>query len=402
MNKKTAIVMGSNYSTALGVIRSLGEGGYDVCIYAVTAKHNSIRTAALSRYVKQTIQHHNHNDQAIVEELISSFSGKEKPVILPTDDYTAVLLGRNQGLLRKHFSIPYLDHEQYTVEYLMDKSHQYEIAERFGLKIAKCYTIRYADGGYEIPDDLLFPCFLKPLLSIKGGKNGMLRVDTREELQEQLDVFLRNDLKADVLLQQYLDIKEEYSMSGICMGNTVIIPALLTKIQVAKRKPGVTIFGRVDRLDRIGDVKDKLFAMMGSLHYYGLFDLELFRCSDGYYFNEINFRSSSVCYIVTEAGMNLPAAIADFLRSGERPSEHKVAFGKYFISEKPAYEDRAIGYISKRRLAGYLKKADYFLMHNDNDSLPEKFYIYKRVRFAASWKIRSLIKKAIGRNGAQK
>ena len=386
--------MGSNYSTALGVIRSLGEGGYDVCIYAVTAKHNSIRTAMLSRYVKQTIQHHDHNDQAIVGELISRFSREEKPVILPSDDYTAVLLGRNQDLLRKHFCIPYLDHEQYSIEYLMDKSHQYEIAEQFGLKTAKYYTLRYADGGYEIPDDLLFPCFFKPLLSIKGGKNGMLCVETREELQKQLDIFLRNDLKADVLLQQYLDIKEEYSMSGICMGDTVIIPALLTKIQVAKRKPGVTIFGRVDRLESIGDVKAKLLAMMGSLNYYGLFDLELFRCNDGYYFNEINFRSSSVCYIVTEAGMNLPAAIAHFLRDGEIPKEHEIAFGKYFISEKPAYEDRVIGCISKSKLAGYLKKADYFLMHNDKDPLPEKFYLYKRIRFAVSWNIRRLIKKA--------
>ena len=393
MNKKTAIVMGSNYSTTLGVIRSLGEGGYDVSIYAVTAKHNAIRTAALSKYVKQTIQHHDHNDQAIVEELISHFSGEEKPVILPADDYTAVLLGRNQDLLRKHFYIPYVDHEKYSVEYLMDKSHQYEIAEQFGLKTAKCYTLRYVDGGYEIPDDLLFPCFLKPLLSIKGGKNGMLRVDTREELQEQLGIFLRNDLKADVLLQQYLDIKEEYSMSGICMGDTVIIPALLTKIQVAKRKPGVTIFGRVDRLDRIGDVKDRLLAMMGSLNYYGLFDMELFRCSDGYYFNEINFRSSSVCYIVTEAGMNLPVAIADFLRSGEKPAEHEIAFGKYFISEKPAYEDYVIGCMSRSKLARYLKKADYFMMHNDKDSLPEKFYFYKRTRFAVSWNIRQLIKR---------
>ena len=221
----------------------------------------------------------------------------------------------------------------------------------------------------------------------------MLRVDTREELQEQLGIFLRNDLKADVLLQQYLDIKEEYSMSGICMGDTVIIPALLTKIQVAKRKPGVTIFGRVDRLDRIGDVKDRLLAMMGSLNYYGLFDMELFRCSDGYYFNEINFRSSSVCYIVTEAGMNLPVAIADFLRSGEKPAEHEIAFGKYFISEKPAYEDYVIGCMSRSKLARYLKKADYFMMHNDKDSLPEKFYFYKRTRFAVSWNIRQLIKR---------
>ena len=387
--------MGSNYSTALGVIRSLGEGGYDVCIYAVTAKHNAIRTASLSRYVKQTVQHHHHNDQAIVEELISRFSGEEKPVILPADDYTAVLLGRNQDLLRKHFCIPYVDHEQYTVEYLMDKSHQYEIAERFGLKTAKCYTLRYVDGGYEIPDDIMFPCFLKPLLSIKGGKNGMLRVETREELQEQLDIFLRNDLKADVLLQQYLDIKEEYSMSGICMGDSVIIPALLTKIQVAKYKPGVTIFGRVDRLDRIGDVKDKLLAMMGSLNYYGLFDLELFRCSDGYYFNEINFRSSSVCYIVTEAGTNLPAAIANFLRSGERPVEHEITFGKYFISEKPAYEDCTIGCMSKRKLTSYLKKANYFVMHNVKDPLPEKYYIYKRMRFVVSWNKSRLIKKIL-------
>ena len=392
MSAKNAIVMGSNYSTTLGVIRSLGEAGYDVYLYAVTSKHNAIKTASLSKYVKQTIQHHDHDDRVIVEELIRSFSKLENAVILPADDYTSVLLGRNQEMLKKYFRIPYVDHEQYTVEYLMNKANQNMIAGNFGIKSAECWKVQYQDGGYDLPENIQFPCFIKPLASIQGGKNGMVCANNMSELKKQLSVFAQSSVRADVLLQRYLNIEEEYSMSGICTGDRVIIPALLTKICISKRKPGVTVLGRVDPIDRIGGLKDKLYSMLGSFHFYGLFDLELFLCDGTYYFNEINFRSSSVCYVLTEAGMNLPAAIADYLRIGKVPVEHTVNFGKVFISEKPAYEECSIGSISKQELKSYLEQADYHIMHAESDPLPEKYFVYKRTRFDISWHIRQMLK----------
>ena len=55
-NKPLVIVLSRNYSTGLGVIRSLGKAGYTVDLIASTKKKGSSRIASCSKYVRQSVE----------------------------------------------------------------------------------------------------------------------------------------------------------------------------------------------------------------------------------------------------------------------------------------------------------------------------------------------------------
>ncbi|MDQ9831141.1 hypothetical protein RFX70_20360, partial [Acinetobacter baumannii] len=54
--KPLVIVLSRNYSTGLGVIRSLGQAGFDVELIASTKKRGSSIIASSSKYVSHMIE----------------------------------------------------------------------------------------------------------------------------------------------------------------------------------------------------------------------------------------------------------------------------------------------------------------------------------------------------------
>jgi len=394
---RNAIVIGSNYSTSLGVIRSLGEAGYCVYLYYITSKHNGSKIAAVSRYVVKVVEHYNHREDEIINQLIQLYSSLENTVMIPTDDFSSMLISRYEKVLSKYFNIPYIGNGPYLVEKLMDKSLQNDIAKEHGIKAAKSWRLSYKSKGYDIPADIKFPCFLKPLASYNGGKSGMIRVNDVATLNKQLDNFHDDARKLDIILQGFLSIQVEYSISGVCLGKQVIMPSLLTKLKISKYKPGVTILGRIDNIDIIGHLRIDISEMLSSFDYYGLFDLELFKCEEEYYFNEINFRCSSICHIVTEAGVNLPAILADYLLFDRQPVVNQIEPGRIFISEKVAYEDEIAGYLSKSDLDECKSNASIYNIKNNLDPKPEKAFLIKMRGQKSKRRIKEFIQRLISK-----
>lgn len=391
---KFAVVIGSNYSTALGVIRSLGEGGYKVNLYYITSTKQGSAVAACSKYINSVTEHYDHNDGAIIDELISLYKSSQKMVIIPTDDYSSVLINRNQERLKNYFLIPFTARSEYTIEWLMNKKNQNSLAQKYGLRFAKSWELDYEETGYQIPEDIEYPCFIKPLASFNGGKIGMLKATNTTELEEALRSLHKDKRKINILIQQYLSIDEEYSISGVCLENKIIMPALLPKLIVSKFKPGVTIRGRVEAISVLGELQGKLVKMLEDTKYYGIFDLELFRCGDTYFFNEINFRSSSVLYVITDAGINLPVIFAEsFDKACEHDVTEQLSTGKLFLSEKVAYDDLIAGFLSSKEYEQYFSQVDYHIIHNIHDPLPEKKF--KKKMAITFWKrrIRKIIRK---------
>ena len=130
-----AIVFGWNYSTTLGIVRSLGLAGLTVDLYYIAKAVGDSRITASSKYLRRTVEHIGRDDEVIVADLENRYGGEDaRCVLIPTDDYTASLVDRYYGRLSARFLMPHIGvGEEGALTHLMDKSVQSAIACSFDI-----------------------------------------------------------------------------------------------------------------------------------------------------------------------------------------------------------------------------------------------------------------------------
>lgn len=409
-SKPLVIVLSRNYSTGLGVIRSLGVAGYTVDLIASTKKKGSSVIASCSKYVRNAVEVVTPKIQGdtgagLIAELMK-YVGKseEKMVLFPVDDFTTSVVDANRRQLEKHFFMPGIrGDKEVSISGIMDKTVQGERAKSAGLLTPEEWLINLK-GEIEIPKDISYPCFVKPLQSVSGHKNEMTVCRNERELESHLLSMKSFYSNRSVLVQEYLNIDKEFDLSGVCTEQQVIIPAVIEKTRIAKHELGVTLSGKLLSPDVLGTVKDKIVELMRQTHYIGMFDMELNLCGDKIYFNEINFRSGGPNYSYFLNGVNLPDIfVKEITGKGHDLEEEKLkCFGKTFVYEKVAWEDYINSYMTKHELMQCIRAADYTLLEDKNDPEPGNHF-RKRIRLSAmKHKMKKMLKRKENRSVEKK
>lgn len=381
--REPVVVLGRNYSTTLGIIKSLAESGYDINVFFMSVNEGFINIVRESSHVSKFIGQNNLNKDSVVlrlKELILDDSKKQ--VVIPTDDLSASIMDEKHEELSQNFLIPHFEAENMSIIKAMDKSFQKELAEEYGFKTAKSWTIHFENGKYKYPKDITYPCFFKPLISIQGGKHGMKKCQTETELQAELEKYEQYG-QDDVLVQEYLKIDKEYTISGICFGNQVYLPALQDKLRISEAHKGTTIYGIVESFDKEPLLHEKLVRMLSSLSLYSIIDVEVFKCGERIYFNEINFRTSAVCYGLVAAGANIPGLFVKSMLSGRLSvPETPIRYGTRFFCEKAAWDDYIAGKISRSECRKMEKETECYIISDKSDPKPySRFLTIARKRY---------------------
>ena len=368
------IVFGWNYSTTLGIVRSLGLAGLTVDLYYIAKARGDSRIAASSKYLRRTTEHIGRDDEVIVADLENRYGdGAFRYVLIPTDDYTASLVDRYYSRLCHRFLMPHVgEGGDGALTRLMDKSIQSAIVTSFGIPMARIKTVFLPESGdIQIPDGICYPCFVKPQVSLEGRKTEMRRNNNEAELREHLALMRKTRGNRNVIVQDYIDIDEEYSISGLCLDQEVILPALLQRLYVGKHERGVTIVGKLVSLEAHIPFAEQLKEMLKSLHFTGLFCIDLLRSGERFYFSEINLRCAGSIYGFVKAGANLPALfVKSLLGDPWDPSEAEVTYGKTFFYDKVGWEDLILGLCSREEFNHYLAVSDYTFMKDPDDPVP--------------------------------
>ena len=385
------IVISRNYSTGLGIIRSLGSAGYTVDLIASVRKKGSSVIASCSRYVRRSCEvmaEFTQGDPGTgILDVLREYEDStfNKKVIFPADDYTASVVDANRDMLKKHFIIPDITGTVgWSVSDVMDKSFQSRMAAEAGLAVPMEWMVSLRDD-ICIPEDIIYPCFIKPLQSITGQKKEMCVCRDAEQLMARLEEMKDFYDDRSVLIQEYLDIDREYDLSGVCLDQDVIIPAVIEKIRISGHERGVTMVGRMVPVSVLGDAFGKIVSMLRSLGYRGMFDMEFNLCGDRLLFNEINLRSGGPSFAYYLNGVNLPAILVKELTGSDYSDEIKeiATFGKTFVYEKVAWEDYIYSYMSRRELHRCLNEADFTLLANRDDPMPGICFA-RRIRLSAA------------------
>ena len=382
--KPLVIVLSRNYSTGLSVIRSVGSAGYTVDLVASAYKAGTSRIAASSKYVRKAVEvvsakvKEGDGDTGLVDALLKyAGQNEQKPVLFPTDDYTTSIMDQNRTLLGEHFVMPTIvGGGDGCLTHHMDKTFQAELAKKAGLLTPQEWIISLA-GEIRIPEDMVYPCFCKPIESVTGYKREMARCNSEEQLMAHLSRLQKNFANRSILVQEFLQIDNEIDLSGVCLDQEVIIPAIIRKWNVARYERGVTLAGKVVPFEELDDLQEKIIAMLKEFHYVGMFDMELNIVGDKIYFNEVNLRSGGPNFAYYMSGCNLPALFVKEATGGRHTAEEaKVTkFGQSFIYEKVAWEDHMHGFMTKKELKDRLAAADITLLHNTDDPAPSRLFM---------------------------
>lgn len=382
MNQKV-IVLGSNYSSLLGMIRCVGLAGHEV-IVVKSYKNEKTKKRDIeskSKYVSKYLFIKDADREGLTNLLIKEFGNiTPKPILIPIMDDMLMSIDLYYDRLKQHFHLPNINDNAGNINQLMNKSYQKELALKKGLKIAKEWIIQISNKKFSIPKDIEYPCFTKAQTSVYGGKTFMQKNENQEDLEVLLNEISERWNSCTVLIEEFINIEKEYATVGLCINDNVYLPEVIElKEQGYGVHKGVCMQGNVYSFSKFHELEVLFTNFMRDLNFTGLFDIDFYYANGEYYFNELNLRSGASGYSLIYYNINLPQILINYHQTGELPTSPSFNSQYSFFSEKVAFEAYLSGYINWQKYIELKKRSDFFLIYSKDDIIPYIFFKKKVV-----------------------
>lgn len=373
------IVIGSNYSTALGTVRAVGMAGFGVRLLSTTQECADIIRG--SRYIVKTV---------ICEDAYEPiFRGLEElrgddgviPVI-PTNDSSAMLLDQHAEALAAHYRFPNVRHTPGELVALMDKLKQKQLAKACGLPVAEGRTYPASEQGLgEALSEATYPCVTKAIASAEciGAKDLFRICQSSRDLEEILRMAI--DKKCTyILVEQLLEVEKEYATYGLAWDGKVAMPACVDTWRSGHgAHKGVTAEGMMRSSDLLGGDRAKFEDFVRATGLNGLFCIDIIESRGKFYFVEINLRYGASGFAATMGGANLPGMLADVLANGGAVDETvRLTSEPQFLSEKVEIDDFRVGFMSWREYKQHQQGDKVRFMRSEDD--PEPWNQFRRLQ----------------------
>lgn len=288
------IIFGRPGYNTLGLIRCLQRDGIN--FFLLIVQFNSLYATLLSKGV---------NRYKIVKteeegiDFLLKMADSCKRVIIPTSDKVELLLDKNFDLLKENYFFPNAGTSG-RVAFCMDKYVMLGYAKQNDIIIP--YTCVYNIDD-ELPNNIVFPCLIKPKTSCNGSKADIAICETRDEL---VCALRKSKVTQSFLIQEY--VKKDYDILVIgcrLQSSGKVVYQGVFKKERWSEVGGDGSFGLIDaNVSNYVDV-DKLTKFLVDLDYFGPFSLE-FGCTNGkLYFFEINMRNDGTSHYFAKLGTNV-------------------------------------------------------------------------------------------------
>ena len=396
--RQKVVVIGHGYTSRLGVIRALGSVGYEVIDIVMVVNKRKGKPDytppidSYSKYVSAIYYCLPDKDQLISLLLAKCVDDSQKVVLFPDSDFSAAAIDLNQEKLEKHFLFPHIMHTPGSVVEWMNKIKQKETAARLGLNVAHGTIINVENGVYELPSSIDYPCFPKPVMSLVGAKTGLGCCESEHQLRNALDKLIKRSPTISVLVEDYLDIDDEFALLGVSDGQSVHIPGIIHISSLAKGGHfGVAKKGEILPVDGYESLLEGFKAFVLQTRFVGVFDIDFFKSEGRFYFCEMNFRYGGSGYAYTKMNVNMPDLFVRTVTREMLPdSMPRVNNRAVFVNERMCLDDWYKGLISTSSFVSLFRHNDISFISDPDDKIPEK-----RFRFFA---IKEIVKRIAKRN----
>lgn len=363
IDEHLVIVMAIEHNNPLSMIRSLGKNGIYPDYIAIKGKG---KIASSSKYLSNV--HYTDSVEDAYNLLLEKYSDEKlPPFILCTDDKTISYLDKHYEELNGRFIFFNAGKENRINDY-MNKYRILEFAKKHGLSVLDTVCVERG----TIPKDMEFPLITKSISPVSGGWKADVHIcENREELIKAYDSIK----SPTVILQKYIDKKNEYTLEGFSInhGEDVFFSISTTYNYLIKGyySPYITI-GNADK----EDINSALSAMFKEIGFEGIFEVEfLIDKNDNLFFGEINFRNSPWSYPSYFLGNPVPELwMRSMIKKTICCSKTAVPEGFTAMNEPVDYAKRVeTGLISEAEWLYDFKKTDVTFYYDSDD--PKPYYL---------------------------
>lgn len=362
------IVIGGTHHNSLGVIRSLGERGYEVEFVNFNA--GKADYVSKSKYITQ------YKPLNTIEQvyyyLMERPKSVEKEIVISCADAVTEHLNLHVENLGARYVLPGVSQQGRMVD-LMDKTTMIRMAEKREI---------YAPPVWNLPvdeDKVTFPCITKCYISSHGGKSDIMILHSKKDLNS----YLQNT-EGELFAQAYINKKEEVQLIGCSLrgGEEVIIPGMSKIIRSQPNtNTGFLEYGPLDPF--YYDITEKAKLYIRDCQYSGLFSFEIMRGKDDkIWFLEINFRNDGNAWCVTKSGINLPAIWVKACLGEDYQTEIHDPKDILMMPELQDFKLVLQRKVSFLQWFNDWKRTDFFMEYDKNDKKPFFFALLNKLHLA--------------------
>ena len=295
INGHLVIVFALEHYNPLGLIRSLGENGINPIYFSIKRREE---VATHSKYISKIYRANSVEEgyQLLLKEY-GHFDYEHRPILLFSDDKSVGYFDLHYDEIKNKF-IFYNAGKQGRINEFMDKKRILELAKKYGFKVLDSCVVNKG----EIPSRLTYPVITKDISPNSGSwKSDVFICKSEKELKEAYKTIT----SPQVLIQRYLNKKNEYALEGFCIkhGKEMMIVTSLTWKYLIEGyySPYHDVMPFNNK-----DMETKLQRMFEEIGFEGIFEVEFLIDQDNtYYFLETNFRASAWNHTGSIAGMPL-------------------------------------------------------------------------------------------------
>ena len=316
----------------LALARSLGRLGVE--FHAVQPAH--VGPLARSRYLRgATRLPIPLTSRQVVEALVDVAElGERRPVLIPTDDLSCLVVADHADVLRDWYRFP--EQPPGLARKLADKEHMHELARQLGLPTARTSFPKSPENLAGFLEDARFPVVVKSIRGYNAAKRSgprMAIVSDPAQLRAAYDAF-QEPHEPNVLFQEYIPGGPEavwmfngyFDREGHCrFGLTG------RKLRQHPAYSGMCSLGILEANPTVEELTERLASETG---YRGIIDVDLcFDRRDGRYkLVDVNPRiGSSFRLFAADGGMDVARALYLDLTGQPVPSEAPAAGRRWLV-----------------------------------------------------------------------
>lgn len=317
LKKHKFIVLCEDHYNPLTLIRSLGQDGIKPIIFMIGKEY---RLIPFSKYAKKINYIDSINDG--LNRIVNLYGGeKEKPFLFSCSDNVESELDKRYDELKDKFYF-FNGGGAGVISSFMDKETISIAAYECGLDIPRSEVVK--NGSF--PSKVSYPIMTKSVNSLADGwkKNVFICFN-----QEDLEEAYRRINSDEVLLEEYIDKKNELCLDGVSLdgGNIVYMPFKCNYLRFTNKA-----YGNFMEISPFHDIAltNKITKLFRKTKFTGIFSIEFLITKDNKLkFLEINFRHSTWAISSKIGGANLPLLWAQSML-GE-----KIDFLKIPLKQEP-------------------------------------------------------------------
>jgi D-aspartate ligase len=180
--KKAIIIY--THIVGIAIIRALGKAGVPV----VAFYYSPNEVGYLSRYVGERVRvpDPRKSEEEFINTLLGLSGRFGGSLLIPTDDYTLVVLSKNKGLLSQHYTVAAAEWD--LVSKVIEKAYVYRVAKSIGVPSPETFEPMSFEEVRDLSKRVPYPCLIKPREGHKFYdifKEKMFKVQSREELLDK-------------------------------------------------------------------------------------------------------------------------------------------------------------------------------------------------------------------------